>query len=434
MVHSKEKDTEETMSVEEEMTIDERYKYLRKMQKRYRKANRKEKSRLLDEMEAVAGLGRKRLIRLMNGEIRRKPRKRQRGRKYGQEVSYALGVIAESMDWICAERLKPNLVWTARHLAEHDELVLTPQLLEKLEAISVSSVGRILSRQARDQPRLPRKRPQPANRVAQEIPTRRIPWQETQPGHFEVDTVHHGGPSASGHYVHTVQMIDVATGWSERIATLGRSYLVMQDAFKRIENRLPFDVVEIHPDNGSEFLNNHLVRFWKELFKDVDLSRSRAWQKNDNRFVEQKNASLVRAYLGDIRLDTVEQTILLNQLYDKMWLYYNFFQPVMRLKEKILLPGDGGRPRIKRKFDTARTPFDRLCATKALSPDLQVRFQAMRAEINPRHLRLEIYSLLDQLFALPAAVPDSTQDVYLTLFAPVNSIRGEDSPVLLSFE
>ena len=108
---------------------------------------------------------------------------------------------------------------------------------------------------------------------------------------------------------------------------------------------------------------------------------------------------------GYDRLDTVEQTHLLNQLYDKMWLYYNFFQPVMRLKEKILLPSNGPKPRIKRKFDTARTPFDRLCASDDFSPDAVAQLRAMRETINPRLLRLEIYSLLDQLFTLPLAAP-----------------------------
>ena len=118
---------------------------------------------------------------------------------------------------------------------------------------------------------------------------RRIPWNEQQPGHFEVDAVHHCGQSSSGHYVHTVQMVDVATGWTEQVATLGRSSLVMEDGFRRILARLPFPVLEIHPDNGSEFLNAHLVRFWKDTVKDVTLSRSRPFHKNDNRFVEQKN-------------------------------------------------------------------------------------------------------------------------------------------------
>ena len=127
---------------------------------------------------------------------------------------------------------------------------------------------------------------------------KRIPWDEAEPGHFEVDLVHHCGPSASGEYVHTLQMVDVATGWSERVAVLGRSFRVMRVGFQRCLERLPFPVLEIHPDNGSEFLNHHLVRFFRDTVQEVDLSRSRPYHKNDNRNVEQKNSTLVRAYLG----------------------------------------------------------------------------------------------------------------------------------------
>ena len=147
---------------------------------------------------------------------------------------------------------------------------------------------------------------------------KRIPWDVREPGHFEVDLVHHCGDSASGEYASTLQMIDITTGWSERVAVLGRGYLVMKDAFRRILARLPFQVREIHPDNGSEFLNHHMVRFWGELVQGVILSRSRPYQKNDNRHVEQKNATLVRAYLGHERLDSVAQVLAMRQLYDQM--------------------------------------------------------------------------------------------------------------------
>ena len=149
---------------------------------------------------------------------------------------------------------------------------------------------------------------------------RRIPLDEAQPGHFEIDLVHHCGVSASGEYVHTLQWIDVATGWSERVAILGRSYRVMEWAFRYILARLPFPILELHPDNGSEFLNQHLIRFFHEQVSGADLSRSRPYHKNDNRKVEQKNSTLVRALIGHDRLDTVEHTGLLNQFYDQMWL------------------------------------------------------------------------------------------------------------------
>ncbi len=323
----------------------------------------------------------------------------------------------------------------AKHLAAHGEMEATPQLLELLTQISVSTVGRRLERIRQDQPRLPRKGPERANKASKDVLIRRIPWNEQNPGHFETDLVHHCGPTASGEYVHSLQMIDVATGWSERVAVLGRSYLVMEDAFRSILARLPFPVLEIHPDNGSEFFNQHLLRFWKEAVKGVVLSRSRPYKKNDNRFVEQKNSTLIRAFLGDARLDTVAQTLAVNHLYDKMWVYYNLFQPVMRLTEKVLILNEGQPLRVKRRYDQARTPFDRLCATDAISQECRERLESLRDKTNPRQLRQEIYDLIDHIFALPDAVPGVTEDVYKTLFMPLSLQKGEqDTPVTLSFE
>jgi hypothetical protein len=403
------------MSIEDRMTIDERRKYLRKMQERYLQASRKTRGQLLDEMETVTDLHRKSLIRLMKSSLARQPRRLERSRTYGPEVDDALRVIAESTDYICAERLTPNLSWLAKHLAAHGELTVTPQLLEQLDRISVSTVERILTRLRQDEPRLPRRGPKRTNNLLRDVPMKRIPWQEKEPGHFEVDLVHHCGPSNLGEYVHTIQMIDVATAWSERIAVLGRSYLVMEDGFSRILAHLPFSVQEFHPDNGSEFFNNHMLRFWHGLKPKPRLSRSRPYHKNDNRFVEQKNSTLVRAYLGYDRLDTVAQTLAVNQLYDKMWLYYNLFQPVMRLTEKISSHDEGHTSRIKRRFDKAATPFDRLCATEAISPERKMRLKALRDQTNPRQLRLEIYDLIDYIASLPCAIPGMTEDVRQTL-------------------
>ena len=401
------------MSTEDKMTIDERYKYLRRMRKRYFEASRKERGQLLDEMEAVTEMHRKSLIRLMGGSLERKERQRQRGRTYGPEVAYALTIIAESFDYPCAERLTPNLVWMAEHLAAHDELETSPALLEKLGQISTSTTQRILAAIPREKPRLPRRGPRRVNRLTQDIPMKRIPWNEGEPGHFEVDLVPHCGASASGEYMCTIQMIDVATGWSERVAVLGRSFLVMEDGFRRILARLPFPILELHPDNGSEFFNHHLLRFFKDTVKGVELSRSRPYHKNDNRFVEQKNSSLVRAYLGYDRLDSVAQTIATNRLYEKMWLYYNLLQPVMRLKEKIVV--EGSSTRLKRRYDQARTPFDRLCETEAITQECQEQLKALRERTNPRQLRREIYDLIDHIFSLPNAVPGKTENVHETL-------------------
>jgi hypothetical protein len=403
------------MSIDDEMTIDERRKYLRKRQKQYARADRIEKGKLLDEMEQVTGLHRKHLIQLLQGDLKRKPRRRQRSRTYGPQVDDALRVIYESFDYICAERLTPNLVWMTEHLARHGELTASDELLEKLGAISISTVGRILRRITQDQPRLPRRKAPKRPKLTQHIPMKRIPWDIATPGHFEVDLVHHGGPTASGEYMCTLQMVDVATGWSERMAVLGRSFLVMRHAFGVILRRLPFRVLEIHPDNGSEFLNNHMFRLWGDIVEGVTLSRSRPYQKNDNRNVEQKNSTLVRAYLGYDRLDSVAQTLAANQLFELMWVYYNLFQPVMHLVEKQVIRKDGQPVRIKRRHDQARTPFDRLCDTNMILSEHREQLEALRDRTNPRVLRQQIYDAIDHLFALPGAVPDVTENVYLTL-------------------
>jgi len=414
------------MSIEDKMSVDERRKYLFKMQGRYKQANRKEKGRLLDEMEAVTGMDRKYLIRLLTGNLHRKPRTKQRGRVYGPRVDDALRVIDESFDYICAERLTPNLVWMTEHMARHGEIEQTDELLEKMGRISISTVGRILSRIRQDQPRLPRKRPGRSRNLTQDIPMRKIPWDIRLPGSFETDLVHHCGPTASGEYMCTLQMIDVATGWSERVAVLGRSYLVMKHAFLVILRRLPFPIVEIHPDNGSEFLNHHMLRFWGDTVQGVTLSRSRPYHKNDNRNVEQKNSTLVRAYLGYDRLDSVSQILAANRLYDKMWVYYNLFQPVMHLAEKKTIYEDGQPIRVRRRFDDARTPFDRLCQSEVILPEHRQQLEALRDPINPRRLRQDIYDDIDRLFALPGAVPGVTENVYRTLETDLDPQKGDD--------
>ena len=319
------------------MTIDQRHTYLQICQDRYKTATRRQRSSMLDEMEHITSLDRKTLIRHMRRrKIERHRRSRQRGQTYDAALDDALRVIAESLDYICAERLTSSLVSTARHLAAHHELELSPELVSQLERVSVSTVRRRLRAFSRlDTWQLPRRKvPKPPNPATRNVPMtgtpprpdgERIPWDERQPGHFETDLVHHCGSTASGDYIHTLLMTDVATGWCEPTAVLGRSQRVMEDGFRRILQRLPFPVLQVHPDNGSEFFNYHLVRFWKEAAQDVKLSRSRPFHKNDNRFVEQKNFTLIRAYLGYERLDSVSQTKALNELYDKLWLYYFVF-------------------------------------------------------------------------------------------------------------
>lgn len=405
------------MSETEQMSVNERRKYLHKMRIRYWQAETKnERGRLLGEMETVTNLHRKSLIRLIKGELARKPRRHQRGKTYGIDVADAAKKIAHSLDYPCAERLQPNLVWMAKHLEKHGEIKPSAEVYEKLGKISVPTLRRLLPPSERVATRMAHRRSKPKDSFAQRqlIPMCRLAWDTKEPGHFETDLVHHCGISASGQYIHTLQMLDVATGWSECVAILGRSYLVMQDGFERIEKRLPFPIIEIHPDNGSEFLNAYLLRFWRERTNPLDLSRSRPYHKNDNRFVEENNYSLVRAYIGYNRLDTIAQINLLNCLYDKLWLYHNFFQPVMRLAEKRF-----ENQRLKRIYDQSLPPFDRLCKLKTLPPGAAqiTQLEALRNSTNPCTLRTDIENLIDLLHTSPCASAGQVDDVRLTLLS-----------------
>lgn len=382
------------MPTESQMTVNERRKYLTIMKPRYQAAGRAERSLLLSEMEQVTGLHRKHLTRLLNAEsLKRKAREKQRERSYGPEVERVILKVWESLDYICAERLTPNLLATARHLERFEVVRLNRQVEEQLAQISRATVARLLSRHRSQKLRLPRKGPERANQVTKGVPMKRIPWDTQEPGHFEVDLVHHCGEAAVGEYAHTLQMIDVATGWSERVVVFGRGQRAMEAGFRHILARVPFDVKELHPDNGTEFFNHHLVRFWKEKVVGVTLSRSRPYQKNDNRNVEQKNDSLVRQYLGYGRLDTSEQVVAANELYERMWVYYNLFQPVLHLVEK-----ESQGDHVRRTWDRAQTPFERLKATGALSEAQQNRLQALYEQTNPLLLRQDIYRRLAELW------------------------------------
>jgi hypothetical protein len=382
------------MPGDEKMTVDERRRYLQRMHGRYWAQDRKGRSRLLDEMQRYTGMHRKSLIRLLRADgLKRRPRQGGRGRTYGADVEYVVRIVWETLDYVCAERLTAGLLDTARHLSRFGELPLSPEVEDKIGRMSCSTVERMIRHLPRRNWRLPRAGPEQANRLRAAVPMERLPWSLAEPGYFELDLVHHCGESAAGDYVHTLQMVDAAIGWSERVALLGRSQVAVEAAFRHAQERLPYAIKGLHPDNGSEFFNNHLVRIWGTEITGLRLTRSRPYHKNDNRFVEQKNGTLVRAYLGNYRLDTPGQTERLNLLYDRMWVYYNLFQPVFRLAEKEMADG-----RLRRRWDTPATPYQRLCATGAIAPADRARLDDIVAATNPRALRNEIYERIERLW------------------------------------
>jgi hypothetical protein len=399
------------------MGIDERYQYLRRMQARYQQADRKRRSQMLDAMIIYTGMHRKALIRRLGSDLTRKPRLRERGRTYGPDVDAALRVIWEALDYVCALRLQPNLVSTGKLLARHDELQWTPHLETLLQEISVATVRRHLPPPPHTHRR---RRPRtPQNQYQQKIPAYRIPRDIPDPGHLELDLVHHCGAATLGNYVHTLQLVDVASGWSCRRAILGRSRLAVTDALAFLIPRLPFALRELHPDNGSEFLNEMVLAFLAQDYPDAVPSRCRPARPNDNRLVEEKNGSLIRHYLGDRRLDTVIQTRFLNALYERIETFHNLILPVIKQIDKVWVPATADRPGYLRRFhDTPRPPLDRLCAIlgEDCAPCRDLLKQ--RLDTNPLQPHRAIYRDLDHLFAYPLAVPGHVESTFETLVDP----------------
>ena len=217
------------------------------------------------------------------------------------------------------------------------------------------------------------------------------------PGHFEVDTVHHCGDSPQGIYVHTLQLLDVASGWCEIVPVYGNSFAAMKDGFDFLLARLPFPVLEFHPDNGSEFINKLLQKHWKQLVPNLDVTRSKPYRKNDNRFVEENNNSLIRAYIGPSRFDSAAQLETLRELEELLWLYHNCFLPCMHLQRKFI----SAEGKLRRSFAPAQPPLDRLLASDLPDKSRLIELFEFRKATNPLLLREKIDQSIEKLLALP---------------------------------
>ena len=414
------------MAETDPMTISERRKYIHKIWGRYRDSSKSEKGKYLDEVEAVTGMHRKSILRLLNGRMSRKSRSKERGKSYGPLVGDVVRLIARSLDYPCAERLKYNLIWMAEQFHRFGELTLTNELREKLETISVSTIKRLVRYSERRLDKIAfRKYPtKPKNQLYASIPVKKIPWDAHIPGHFEVDTVHHCGDSSNSCYIYTLQLVDVATGWSEITAIYGNAFVAMKDGFDFILARLPFPVLEFHPDNGPEFVNQFLIKYWQNLVPKASLSRSKPYRKNDNRFVEENNHSLIRAYIGNSRFDSADQLKALRYLEDLLWLYHNCFLPCMRLEDKSF-SSDG---KLRKVYDHALPPLDRLLASDLPDKSRLLELADYRRTINPLFLRQKIDQAIAYLLSLPCLGPDEKLDFQTT------KLNLKKPSVTLSFE
>jgi hypothetical protein len=390
------------------LTVKEKQKTTRITAARYQKASKKKKGAILDEFIALTGYDRCYASYLLKNHGRKiwinnklrvigdigKRHKRQRQRIYGDDVLKPLKLIWVIMDCICGKRLRPMLKEMLTVLYKYKELKVTREIKKKLLRISASTIDRLLKPERKKYELKGRALTKPGTLMKHQIPIRTFSeWDEQRPGFVEIDLVGHEGGNPRGDFMQTLNVTDVCTGWTEMQAVKNKAQIWVFEALKDIRGRLPFDLLGIDSDNGSEFINNHLVGFCRD--EKITFTRSRSSRKNDNCFIEQKNYTIVRRYVGYARYDTEAAHKLMNELYVHLRLYVNFFQPVMKLIQKTRIGS-----RVRKKYDKPQTPYQRVLASLLVPETKKQQLRDQYAQLNPADLRRKIAKLQDKLFHL----------------------------------
>jgi hypothetical protein len=351
---------------------------------RYLQASRAGKTRILDEFVAATGYHRKYAIRLLKHGPRAKVRaKRGRSKVYQGEVVKILERIWEICGRICSKRLKPFLAEIIEILERHNELKISSENKQLLLQMSRATIDRCLKR-ARFEKKQGLSTTKPGTLLKSAIPVRTWnEWDDAAPGFVEIDLVAHCGETTAGVYLNTLTATDIATGWTECLALPHKTQSAVSTAIQTLRERLPFPLLGIDSDNGSEFINETLWRYCQN--EHITFTRSRPYKKNDQAHVEQKNWSVVRHTVGYDRWETAEECALLAAVYTELRLYVNFFQPVVKLTGKIQVDG-----KTRKQYDLAATPFRRVLANEQIPLQIKARLLNQYHPLNPVALRQHI--------------------------------------------
>lgn len=390
--------------------------YVEAIRERYRKASRPGKRLLLDEFVQVTGYHRKTGIRLLREGKKEPGRRRGRPRRYGAEAAGALKEIWEVAGCICSRRLQPFLPEMVEVLARKGRMALSTEVTEQLLAMSPSTVDRLLRPYRRQVRRRGMSTTKPGSMLKRSIPIRTFSdWEEGRPGFLEVDLVVHCGESAEGFYLSTLNTVDVHTGWVECHGVWGKGQEKVRGAIHQVRKSLPFALLGLDSDNGSEFINHELHGYCER--EGIIFTRSRPYKKNDSAHVEQKNWTVVRQQVGYDRYSSREALGQLNHVYSLLRLYVNFFQPVMKLMEKTRTGA-----RVRKVYDTARTPYRRLLESAELSPETRQELADMYLSLDPTLLGTQLDRALDQLWTM--ADRPRAKEASVTAFMRQASVVG----------
>lgn len=366
--------------------------YLIQMKPKYKAADRKTKGQLLDDFCEFTGHHRKAALRLLNNPFKPKTkRKRTREREYDQDTVNAITTLWRAANEICGERLQPFIPDLLDKLIACQEMTVTYGVYAKLKKVSMATVKRIVGKEKHRSLIKLAGTTKPGTLLKSQIAVRYGGWEEVDPGWCETDTVAHCGTDISGTFIYSLNVIDICSGWSEQGAIWGKGEVATAEQMDKLRARLPFVLLGLDPDNGSEFINWQLHRYCRK--HNINLTRSRPNHKNDNAHVEQKNYTAIRQLIGYSRFDKKEQLALLNDLYANEWrLYLNFFQPTQKIKEKIKDPVTG---RATKKYYESKTPYQRLMEHPKTTNEQKAVLKSVYDSLNPIQLQKEIKRKLE---------------------------------------
>jgi hypothetical protein len=361
------------------MSIETRREVLERARRRYRRAGRKHRGALIEEVCGVCGYEQKYAIKLLTGN-RPGPGARPhrgRGRVYGAEEEEILRELWRRSDYPCGKRLVAMVeLWLPGYEQEYG--AVAAPVKRRLERMSPATMDR---RTAPWRCRLKKRRggTKPGSLLRSQIPVRCGNWDIDRPGYLEADSVDHGGETTEGSYMHSLTFTDIFSGWTEQAAVWNKGATDVLHRLREIEQQLPFPLLAFDSDNGGEFLNHHLHRYLTGRSVPVGFTRSRSYHQNDNAHVEQKNWSKVRQLLGYERYDNPELVPVVHDLYRGPWrLLQNLFQPVMKLRRKVR-----SGARVRKRYDRPQTPAQRLLAWPDLADEKREQLQKMMATLNP---------------------------------------------------
>ncbi|MDZ4168981.1 MAG: transposase family protein [Coriobacteriia bacterium] len=375
----------------------EKHAVTRKLAEEYRRAAKRRRGEILDTLCSITGYNRDHAARLLRaGPPPRKPpkRRRTRPRVYDADVLFALRRIWATLDGICGKRLHAALPEMVEVMERCGELSISSEVRARLRSISASTIDRLL---APDRARLSlsgRPGTKPGTLLKNQIPIKTFSeWDDAVPGFVEIDLVGHEGGALRGDYCQTLDVTDVATGWTETRAVRNKAQVHVFAAIKEIRAALPFPLLGIDSDNGSEFINHELKRYCES--KRITFTRSRAYRKNDGCYVEQKNWSVVRRNVGYARFDTPEELAVLNELYAALRKHTNFYMPSAKLLSKTR---EGAR--VIKRYDTPMTPYARVLASDHVSQAAKRRLTREYSTLNPTALKRRITERQRRLYEL----------------------------------